>query len=34
MMLFEVIARIIRLRKNGQNENALEEIEKEIRENA
>ena len=26
MMLFEVIARIIRLRKNGQNENALEEI--------
>ncbi len=26
MMLFEVIARIIRYRKNGQNENALEEI--------
>ena len=26
MMLFEVIARIIRLRKNGQNENAHEEI--------
>jgi hypothetical protein len=26
MMLFEVIARIIRLRKNGQNENAREEI--------
>ena len=26
MMLFEVIARIIRLRKNGQNENASEEI--------
>ena len=26
MMLFEVIARIIRYRKNGQNENAREEI--------